>query len=562
MAIKLIKSIVYLWILIISAMAFCDPAAAQEKPRPVVLVFQAEKAEQLGNSFASSITRAIRNYYRETNRVEATIFDRESPAVKRAILEKKITLDSIASYSTREQRVSAAKILGFEYASGTEATIETAKGIDGKLLKMKVWLVDVNGGSKAVWEASSVAVYSDTDEFALDNAMQSAASKAVIDVTSKAFSKLPITNDVEPISGDESIAVGGAKTPEIKQLESSDYSSNAEESLSEGNLAVAIQEYSRAISADPSNASLRIKLAEAYAKKKMYTEALDALDRALEVGADKNMVESARQKIESMRSGQTVTIEQPKAQKQPVQEQTSPKPTAPEPIKLNSTSAAAVAKLVEGDKLWNKGDPDGAAKSYAEAIKLNPKDWRSYERLAVVNASMSLFNESRFALEQLKTVQPNPSSTLIANRYEMLRKAFDKSFMMLLDQYESDSADFLTKRITRESYYSTINGLALRSESMAKFIDAVPVPELKAPASIHRSLACGLFAQATSSMLDYLISNSAQSKSNAQTFIEQAKKELQSAVGLDMNRIIITKEEASADQAASEDTTPETQPEN
>jgi len=265
-----------------------------------------------------------------------------------------------------------------------------------------------------------------------------------------------------------------------------------------------------------------------------------------------------------MRSGQAVTIEQPKTQEQPTPAKNTTVPPKPEPVKLKNTNAAAVAKLVEGDKLWNKGDPDGAAKLYAEAAKLNPQDWRSYERLAVVNASMSLFNESRIVLEQLKAVQPNPSPVLVANRYEMLRKAFDKSFTMLLNQYESDSADYATKRITRESYYSTINGLALRSESMAKFLDAVTVPSLKQSAGVHRSLACGLFAQASSSMLDYLISNSAQSKTNAQTFLDQAKKELQAAVDLDMNRVVIMKEpsqEELSEETAQEETTSELQPE-
>lgn len=564
MATKLTKKIAYLWLfLLLGIVVLCGPVVAEDKARPVVLVFQVDKADKLSDAFATSVTRALRNYYRETQRVEATIFDRESPAVKRAILDKKFTADSVATYSTKEQRVSAANILGFEYASGAEVTFDTAKGIDGKVLKLKVWLVDVNG-RKASWEASSVGIYQDTNEFDLENAMQSATSKAVIDVTRQAFAKLPVITDAQPISGDESIAVGGAKTPEVKQPDSSDYSSNAEESLSEGNLAVAIQEYSHAVNADPTNGPLRIKLALTYAKKQMYKEAVDALNGALEIGADKKLVDDARQKVELMRGGQSVAVDQPKAQEQPKQVELSPSPVIQEQIKLtNDATAAAVVKLVEGDKLWKKGDPDGAAKSYAEAIKLNPKDWRSYERLAVVNASMSLFSESRFALEQLKVVQPNPPATVIATRYEILRKAFDKSFTTLLNQYEDDTADYASKKITRESYYNTINGLALRSESMAKFVDAVTVPTLKEAANIHRSLACGLFAQASSSMLDYLISNSAQSKTNAQTFIDQAKKELQAAAEMDGNRVVIkqdqTQDNTPEPPAASEEQTSETQ---
>ncbi|MHB9035163.1 MAG: tetratricopeptide repeat protein [Armatimonadota bacterium] len=536
-------------LLIISACAafLCSPVIAEDKARPVVLLFQTEKTQDFEAPFAAATTRALRNYFRDTQRVESMIFDRESATVERAVLDRRLSADSVASYSTREQRVEVAKVLGFQYASGADLSFETPKDYTAKVLKLKVWLVEVNAGPKGVWEATGSAIYSNAGDMALDNAMQSAASKAVIDVTRQAFSKLPVVNSVAPISGGESNAIGGATNIEAKQPNAGDYSSQAEEDLSAGNLAVAIQEYSRAVSVDPSNIPLRIKLAETYARKKMFNEAFATLDAALQVGADSGLVDAARQKIQRMQSGQTPSIAEPKAEA-PKTNESKPMESAPQPPIISESKpkdaiSAAVAKLVEGDKLWNKGDPDEAAKTYIEAIRLNPDDWRAHERLAIVDASMSLFNESRKALEQLKVVQSNPSPDIVGKRYEMLRKVFDKSFKMLLQQYESDTNDFTTKRITRESYYSTINGLSLRSESMAKFLDALTVPPLKQPANIHRSLACGLFAQAASSMLEYLETNSAQSKANAQIFLDQARKELEAAANLDENKVVVTKEQ-------------------
>ncbi|MGB9619049.1 MAG: tetratricopeptide repeat protein, partial [Armatimonadota bacterium] len=221
----------------------------------------------------------------------------------------------------------------------------------------------------------------------------------------------------------------------------------------------------------------------------------------------------------------------------------------------------SIAKMIEGDKLWRSGKPDEAAQAYKDSIKLNPNDWRAYERLAVVNASMSLFGESRKALEQLAKVQPNPPPTVLANRYELLREYFDKHFAALVNQYESAAADFEKKIITRESYYNVVKGLAIRLEAMAGFLDAVEAPPLKKPAHLHRSLACGLMAQAAASLLDYLETNAAKSKSNAEVFASQAKAEIQSAAKLEENKIVVEKEpavtEASSEQPAAERSAPE-----
>ncbi|MCE5322620.1 tetratricopeptide repeat protein [bacterium] len=554
----MMSRIISLWfIIIVCTASLGSPIMAQEKSRPVVLLYKTEKTQDFDNSFITAATRAIKTYFRETQRVDVMIFDSESPTVARAVLDKKLSADSVTSYSTREQKIEVAKVLGFDYASCAAVAIDTPQDIGKKILKMKIWLVDVNAGPKEIWETASSAVYMDTDAMAINNTIQSVANKAVLEVTRQAFEKLPIVNSVDPTTGDESIAIGAAKPLEVKQLDASDYSSKAEASISAGNLAESIEEYSNAVNSDPFNGPLRIKLAEAYAQKKMYKEALDTLDRALAIGAEKALVDSARQKIEAMQTGQVAAVtkepEQDISNNSSVHEPPSNTRQTTQPVRINKKNAAsaAIAKIVEGDKLWDKGDPDEAAKSYMQAISLNPSDWRAHERLAVVDASMSLFGESRKVLEQLKTMQTNPSDATVARRYEMLRKIFDKSFAMLLNQYQSESDNFRAHKITREGYYSTIRGLSLRSEAMAQFLDALTVPAQKQPANLHRSLACGLFAQAASSMIDYLETNLAQSKNNAQTFVDQAKKELDEAGRLDQDRqekAIVTKVQQSEEE--------------
>lgn len=541
-------------------------AQAADAKRPVVLVFDTS-ATGISKSLAISSTRALRNYLRDSQRVEATIFDRESPTVLRAIMDKKLTADSVASYSSKQQRIEAAQTLGFDYVAAAEMSIikktdilpplktkgpkgsKTEVKIDPadentKMVQVKLWLSETTSrGGK--WETVGTSIIPGIGDFDLENSMQSAMSAAVLDVVRQAFAKLPRIKQTTPTADSDSNAIGATSPPVNAQPTAADYTSQADTSIKEGNLALAIQQYSRAVSADPSNGPLRIKLAEAYARKGMYDQAGDELTRALEVGTDKALVDAAKGRIQSIRDGtKPVTSFEPKPATP-----AEPKPTeksVPAAVVVRKQSddaySQAVTKLIEGDKLWNQGKPDDAAQAYADAAKLNPSDWRSFERLAIVNASMSLFNEARKALEQLKVAQPDPPPDIAQNRYDMFRGAFDKSFKVLLKQYDDDSADFEKKIISRESYYNTIKGLALRLESMAKFLDALSVPATKQPANLRRSLACGLAAQAASSSLDYLESNNTKAKANADIFIAQARKEIEAAAKYDDNKVVVTKE--------------------
>jgi hypothetical protein len=91
---------------------------------------------------------------------------------------------------------------------------------------------------------------------------------------------------------------------------------------------------------------------------------------------------------------------------------------------------------------------------------------------------------------------------------------------------------------------------------MAKFLDALQVPEDKKTANLHRSLACGLVSQAASSLQDYLETNSKDSKSNAETFVAQAKKEIETVKTLEGNRVVVQKQPATAPASTPTSTTP------
>ena len=142
--------------------------------------------------------------------------------------------------------------------------------------------------------------------------MQGVVSAAILDLTQKAFAKVaPVSRRRRCPSKPRQSAE--PDMPTGKAPTAADYVSQADDNLSMANLALAIDQYSKAVSADPSDGKLRIKLAEAYAKKGLYDQATDELDRALFVGIDRDIVDASRQKIARMQAGKTADMPTPKA---------------------------------------------------------------------------------------------------------------------------------------------------------------------------------------------------------------------------------------------------------
>lgn len=534
-----IRSIAILFILA-AIMAIAPKAQADNKGRPIVLLFETNKGDGADKDTAASTTKAIKYYLKDSERVSVIVFDRNSPTVLRAIMDKKLTADTVASYSSRAERIEVAKTLSFDYAAGSEVSMKNGQ------IEIRLWVAKVGGGKNDKWESVGTASSTGSGSNDLENAMQCAASAAVTDIVNRGMATLPRIEEQQPETGDESSALNVDSVLSPKQPNSSDYKAQADNSLDSGNIALAIQQYSQAVSADPANIGTRIKLADAYARKGLYDKAADELNRAESFGGDKNQIDAERNRIEDFKNGLI------KEDKKPSPNANTSVTKIPEDSNISDDAATAVdtqntnkvvmspskantsaAKMIEGDKLWKSGDPDSAALAYKEAAKISPSDWRAYERLAIVYASMAMFNESRNTILILNKVQPNPTDAVKRNRYAMFKKAFDKYFASLLNQYNSDSADFSKHVINRESYYSTVKGISLRMESMAKFLDVLNIPDASADANLHRSLACGLMSQAASNQLDYLESNNDTSKANAVTFVTQAKKEMETASKLD-----------------------------
>ena len=506
-----IASAVLLLLLISSSVLFAK--------QPSILVFEATKGQGADNVMTASATKAIIKYFWETKRVEAAIFNRQSPTVLRAIMDKQLTSDKVASYSSRTERIEVGKVLSYDYVAGLEI-----EQIEGKIV-IKLWMSDLNNKKNLSWESRGVARAGGTGLFDQNNAIESAASAVVIDIASKAFVKLSVKLDNENthINNDADV------TSRMPSASTDDNLSKADQYILSGSIALAIQYYQQAINVNPSDPSIRLKLALAYASKNMNKESEIEIENARAMGATQESIAEVKQNILKLADKPVPVIETVTDEDEKTEAIEKTPNIAPE-SNVNTTQSLYNSKISEGDKLWEQGKTQAATEIYKEVIKSNPSDWRPYERLAVLLASQSLFNDSRMVLAKLDIIQPDLTDELLFNRYQMITRAFDTRLIYLSNSYDSDFKDFSKKKFSRESYYNSIKILVIQLDSMTKFADIMPAPKQFSSINLKRYLACGLLAQAATNMLNYLETNKTQSKNNSDTFSEQAKNEIKDIV--------------------------------
>ena len=194
--------------------------------------------------------------------------------------------------------------------------------------------------------------------------------------------------------------------------------------------------------------------------------------------------------------------------------------------------------MAAGDKLWAQGKTEPALQAYRASIALDPSDWRPYERLATLLAAVGLFDESRRVLAVLQTLQSKPPPDVVTYRYGRLRLAVDKRFQILMTQYYTDAGRYAAKKINREKYYSLVRDVGSTLSSMASLVDAMTVPPEKRTINLHRSLACGLAAQAAAGLADYLETDNERLKSDADAFMEQARTEHEQVQRMEAGKLL------------------------
>ncbi len=511
---RLITSILLAFFVAVGVTAWCAEA-------PKTLIFEAVPGEGADENLARSVTRAQREYMRSTKRTEVEIFLRSSSSVERAIMEKLVTADQVASYATKEDKITVGRKLGFDFVAGSDITYKD------DTLTVNLWMSGVSGKKSQNWQTQKVSKTRGAAPNKVDNAVQSATSAAVHEIVPKAFSKTPVVPD-EP----EAVEIEAAPLPDLSVIQPpspDELIQQAEESMKRGDLAQAIDQYSKAVNLDPGNGALRLELAGVYLKKGMVNDAFDEMMRAQNAGADPVKVQELGLLIAKAVPAEPDADSPPTTPALPVSPtNTRPAPASPRPPIVSSN--AAIAKLNEGDQFFKKSQMPQAIQAYKQAMALSPRDWRGAERLTLALAAVGKFAEAKTAMAELKKVNPDPSPDVLARRYRGLRMAVDKRLRLLIDQYKSDYSAYQQKRLSREKFYNSVQEASATFQEMAAFVDKLQTPPERKEINLRRSLACGLASQAADGMMDYLETDSLKASGNSAAFMSEAESEL-TAIG-------------------------------
>lgn len=480
---------IFIFITLFTQSVFAQNPQNEQKKRPLVLVFELLPGENTQKDIALASSVAVRKYLRNTEKVDVMSFDRESPTVQLAIIQKTLADSDIASYATREERLKVGKVMLFPYTCGGDVTVEN------DTVKINIWIG--NTDTLSVHEGNGSATVSGSGINSISNGIQSAASLAVIAAADKALAtleRIPINDDLTANNSDI-IKLAADNTALVSELVA-----KGDDTFQTDNLALAIDYYQQAVNKAPSNTEVRLKLASAFIKKGFIKEGEDEINRARALGAD----EKACGEVRNLLS-------------------TNPEIQVDDSVKAaTSVSYPSDSLISVGDAFWNDNKPDMAIASYKSAAKKYPSDYKAYEKLAFIYSSLGRFRESTEALTCLSKAQPYPAEDVVLGRYKVFALTFDKHFETAMKRYNNEYLLYTQGSATRESYYNSLKALSAKLIDMTAFSDSLYVPLKLTMQNMKRGMASSSLAQAILSVLLYLETADPIQLENADLFANQA----------------------------------------
>lgn len=475
--------------------------------RPFMILFPVIAGEGASTEVGTETTQAIKTYIRQTGKADVADFDPESSLVIRALQENRIQSSDLVGSLTPDSRMKLGGLIGVPMVVSGDVSIKDDK------VNVGMWVGDVQ--TKQIWKTAVAVVISDGGDRdrATSNALQSAVSTMVWQLVGDVLKNVkPNTSPTDT----QQVETPDTKTIEAEPVQAMDkagaFLGRAEEFEKAGDVANAVQEYRKALNADPKNIDIRLKIAMLYSKRKMYPQAIDELERAQQIAPTNEKVRTTLAQIYEERGtpAKAATVYVSQADKNPTD--------------VN-------ARLSAGDYYSKQNLLEESEKQYKLAVQAAPKSVEPHDRLAQLYASQSRFDDCCTELLQIQKIDTKADQKAIADRYDRYIAFADSKLKSLVDQYNSSSSDFDGHRMTREDYYVKIRQIGLDTEPITRLMEALSAPESSTAAHHHRMIGCSLISQAASHMLRYLETNKSQEMSSANICLSEARKHFSKASG-------------------------------
>lgn len=498
------KRLLIIAILILAALPTCVRAVDSQ---PVAMLFPVTAGSGAMPNLASEATQAVKTYFRESGKIEVMVFDPQSATVRRAIEEHRMKASDLVGVTTPSARLRVGKLVGVDYVVSGELTYGTS-------MKLNLWMAHVNSGQTWGFDGDAVVESKGKKELIISNAIQTAANRVVSAAGEIALKGVRVSAaavasaaQTDPTSSASSLNID--TEPVTPAVDAGKHVELGDKFAKSGDSASAILEYRRAIDTDPNNVETRVKLAQLYESRKMFTQAQDELDRA-RIIAPQN--EAVLREIEALKSAMADSMSKQKAETT-----TSP----------SQQAAPNVQSLIlAGDAAWRKLQFDEAERMYRLAAGSAGAGIDAHDRLALLLLAVGKFDDAAAEVGKIGELDQNPDPTAFAQRYGRFQVYLTRHITAALKDYDSNASSFADKRMTREEYYRQMQSMVTRVESIIRFVDVLPPPEPAASARKHQSLGLSLLSQACAHMVDYLESNKPEEKDNAAMMYGEAKKQL------------------------------------
>lgn len=478
-----------------------------------------------GSLLANQLDRKMREALQRAG-YETLSFNPESPSIVRA-LERDRTLNA-EDVAHPEREASARKIATLYgvrfvlFPSLTTAQVDLAERRARAEITVRL-VPDLGPEQKISGVGAAERKGQKADRSLADRLCQEALNAAAGQVVKQ----------LEKITG---VASGGAELPEAAS-----YFAQAQKSLAENRLDVAIALLERATQLDPRNAEYAVALGDAYQRSGRTANALLEYRRAVVLQPDNPDLRVRLARIYLQRSMLREASSELKRASYLAPDHPEMRSTLVEVYLRSNMLPEAVAecrrlaqtrpqdvgiRLDLGDLLLRSGLLDEAEAEYKTAATLDPQNPAPHERLAVLYQRR---NRHREALQELLLAQRTPAGANDAQRYRAIAQALDKEASTLLTEAGKIAAQRKENALTREEAYTAVKSLAERAEALAATVLDLKAPSALAQSHQRRCFAYSLVVQCLLTYASFYESDSAQEGTHAAALQAQAVQEIEQA---------------------------------
>lgn len=529
-------------LLLISFACFSTSPAGAAKPKaekpPVLVVFGFTQSG--GAPVGLEITVAVIEQVAKARRFDVMTFNPDMPAITRAILERRLSEQTLNDAWNPNNAAVIAGVLNAQYALCIKGSALSEKAT------VTLDLMKVSGGSHWTATAESAIAANDGSRQAVTrkNAISTAGSSAVSQIMLQAFeSTEPLLPEKPPVQPEpatapavpetpapvrppsvttepaavvtptpaptEKPAPAQAPTPSETRDIAAEYGSvikQVDADAGKGDLRAAIIGLRRAVNLMVTDPKPRLRLAGMYTDLGMTAEAIDECTRALDVAGNNAEIRKRLVSLYLAAGAYDKAADQCR-----------------ELVQIDPKNLEAQISL--GDILWNQAKVDEALHVYQDAVKLDSANMTARGRLQKLYAARKMYPQ---AIEQLLAMKvPSAEAEPDAGkRYAALAKVIRDEFGAVRDLLVSARKDFDQGNITREEYYQESKDVVGRIEALAGHLSTRTAPSEYREAHSHGVLATSLLTQAGGYVVSYLETEKQYYRDQASLLLAEANDEM------------------------------------